>query len=89
MTTDRTMSMKTWEKLDRILWKIHRKAWTKNDMDLIKESDKAIFLLRSFSAQILIEDKRAVLGPTQNLDYGFIVPAQKLSCECSKSSSRL
>ena len=59
MTVDRTMSMKTWEKLDRILWKIHRTAGTKNDMDLIKESDKAIFLLRNFSAQILIEDKRA------------------------------
>jgi len=59
MTVDRTISMKTWEKLDRILWKIRRRAGTKNDMDLIKESDKAIFLLRNFSTHILIEDKKA------------------------------
>jgi len=88
MTADRTMSMKAWEKLDRILWKIHRKARTKNDMDLIKESDKAIFLLRSFSAQILMEDKRFVESNNKP-GLRVIGPAQKLSRECSKSSSRL
>jgi hypothetical protein len=59
MTVDRTMSMKTWEKLERILWNIHRRAGTKNDMDLIRETAKPSLLLRSFSAQILIEDKKA------------------------------
>lgn len=37
MTIDRTMSKKTWEKMDELLWKIHHRAEGANDLDTLKE----------------------------------------------------
>jgi hypothetical protein len=59
MGIDRTMSKKAWEKLDGILWKIHRRAEGNKDMETLKESDRAIQLLRNLSQERLMEEDKA------------------------------
>ena len=65
MTIDRTMSKKTWEKIDELLWKIHRRAERASDLDTLKESDQANALLRNLAGEILMEDERraAIIMP--------------------------
>ncbi len=54
------MSKKTWEEIDELLWKIHCRAERANDLDTLRESDRAIALLRNLSGEILMKDERAV-----------------------------
>ena len=59
MTIDRTMSKETRDKIDELLWKIHRRADRANDLDTLKESDRAIAFLGNLSLELLMEDERA------------------------------
>ena len=59
MTVDRIMSNKTWERIDNLLWNIHRRAERARDLDTLKESDRAIALLRNLSMEVQMEDEKA------------------------------
>jgi hypothetical protein len=58
MPIDRSMSLRSWGELDKTLWKIHGWAEKKRDRTLLKEADKAIFLLRYFFAEVFYENKK-------------------------------
>ena len=59
MAIDRPMSSLTWKEIDDLLWKIHRRADKTKDLDTLRDSDRAIPLLKNLSLEIQMEDEKA------------------------------
>jgi hypothetical protein len=60
--TDRSMSGKTWNEIDKLLHNITRRAAAIKDDAIYRDADMCIALIRNLTMEIQMEDEKAEQG---------------------------